>query len=312
MILAGIDEAGYGPLLGPLVVASNALRTSQSMDPEGPWPQWRLGDCRAVRIADSKELYTPQKGIGALEKAVLAFAAQRPFEAPRQLSGFLERYALEGAREALALPWYRGRCDVPAACGARDIDEAAASVKRCLEREGLEYLGAWVCVVDAVRYNEVISRVGNKATLLFGRASILMRRLWEDFGTEGIYLSVDRQGGRKFYGGLLDIAFPHAGIDVLLESEDCSIYRLHDAGRQMFVRFKVRADAVDTSAALSSMWAKYTRELFMDLFNRYWLSRAGGIRKTAGYWSDGNRFLADLLEMKVVTEQEAAQLRRVR
>ena len=312
MILAGIDEAGYGPLLGPLVVAANALRTSQSMDVGGPWPQWSLKSCAEVKIADSKKLYAPQRGIGPLEKAVLAFAAQRFFEAGRQLGDFLERWAIEGAPEALGRPWYRERCDVPAVCKAREIEEASASVGRCLEHEGLEYLGAWVCVVDAVRYNEVISRIANKATLLFGRASILMRRLWEDFGTEGIYLTVDRQGGRKFYGGLMDIAFPNAGIEVLLESEDCSMYRLHEARRQMFVRFKVRADAVDTSTALSSMWAKYIRELFMDLFNRYWLSRADGIQKTAGYWSDGNRFLADLLAMKVVTEQEAAQFRRVR
>jgi len=311
LILAGIDEAGYGPRLGPLVVAASALRTSREIDAGGQWPQWRLRYCRAVKIADSKKLYSPHKGIGPLEKAVLSFAALVSSEAGR-LRDFLERRALEGAREALGLPWYSGRCDIPSACDGEEVKRASASVKRCLDREGLEYLGSWICVVDAVRYNRIVERVGNKATLLFGRASILMRMLWREFGHEGVYLTVDRHGGRKFYGALMDIAFPHTGIDVLSESEDCSIYRLYDDGREMWVRFKVRADAADTTAALSSMWAKYTRELFMDLFNRYWLARARGVKKTAGYWGDGDRFLADLMESQVIDAGEAARFTRTR
>jgi len=176
---------------------------------------------------------------------------------------------------------------------------------------GLEYLGASLCVVGATRYNEIVARVGNKATLLFGRASILMRDLWEKHGREGVSLTVDRHGGRKYYAGLLDIAFPEAKIEVLSESEEESCYRLSGGGRGMGLRFAARAEERDASVALASMFSKYTRELFMELFNRYWLARAGQVAATAGYWEDGERFLAEIVSSGAVTRPEAERFTRM-
>jgi len=162
-----------------------------------------------------------------------------------------------------------------------------------------------------VRYNEIIRRVGNKATLLFGRASILMRALWEKYGRDGLYLTVDRHGGRKFYAGLLDMAFGRSQIDVLMESERESRYRLCGDEGEMFVRFVVGGEAVEPSTALASMYAKYTRELFMEVFNSYWRSRAQ-IKATAGYWVDGERFLAELVASGALSEAEAMVFTRTR
>lgn len=311
VILAGIDEAGYGPRLGPLVVAANAVAVPGRIDPRRPWPQWHLVDAGALRVADSKGIYSSSRGIASLERAVLSFAQLTSHEA-RDLEGFLRLWVMEGAGEALGLPWYSGRLELPCGCAVSEIHQASGSLRRCLLQEGVQYLGAWMCVVDEIRYNGILERLENKATLLFGRAALLMQELWRRFGDEGICLTVDRQGGRKFYGGLLDIAFPHAHMDVLLESDESSIYRLRQHQREMLVRFKVRADTEDTTVALSSMWAKYTRELFMELFNGYWLERAGGVARTAGYWEDGERFLAQLVASRAMTEREAARIRRIR
>jgi len=201
---------------------------------------------------------------------------------------------------------------MPAALSPADVAECAREAAAYLAASGLEYLGARMCVVDEGRYNEIISRIDNKATLLFGRASILMRRLWEDSGGETVYLTVDRHGGRKFYAGLLDIAFPKADIRILMQTDDESAYRLSGGGREMFVRFKVRAESIDSAVALSSMWAKYVRELFMRLFNDYWVERAGGLKPTAGYWVDAERFLADLRAASVITDAEIARFTRVK
>ena len=42
------------------------------------------------------------------------------------------------------------------------------------------------------------------------------------------------------------------------------------------------------------MFSKYVRELHLELFNRFWQSRIENLRPTAGYASDGARFLADI------------------
>ena len=66
MLYAGIDESGYGPLLGPLCVGSSAFRTAGPADAAAPPDLWKLlarGVCRSPRdprrrvaIADSKRL----------------------------------------------------------------------------------------------------------------------------------------------------------------------------------------------------------------------------------------------------------------
>ncbi|MCD6404653.1 MAG: hypothetical protein J7M19_02380 [Planctomycetes bacterium] len=316
MILAGIDEAGYGPLLGPLVVAVNAFRTEASVGvPVAPgrrWPVVPLADCGSLKVSDSKKAYSRAKGLGSLERTVLGFAMHKA-GCPSDTGEFLSRWSIEGREEALSLPWYGWQgLGLPVVVSPGEIATSALEVSRALERGGIEYLGAALCVVDAVRYNAIVERIGNKATLLFGRTLILMHKLWREYGAEGVYLTVDRLGGRKRYGGFLDIAFPKAAIKVLWETPRESAYVLVGAGSEMFVRFVVGGEQADPAVALSSMWAKYTRELFMELFNGYWLSRAEGVKSTAGYWVDAQRFVGELVAAQAVTEAEAAQFMMTR
>ena len=63
-LTVGIDEVGYGPKLGPLVVA--AASASRPL-PAG------------VRIGDSKKVFSQQKGIETLEPAVLGFLRASTF-----------------------------------------------------------------------------------------------------------------------------------------------------------------------------------------------------------------------------------------
>ena len=74
----GIDEAGYGPNLGPLVIALVAFRLPNEEAETCLWHRLRSGvrrhdepaDSRPL-VADSKLVYSPTRGLRALEHGVL-------------------------------------------------------------------------------------------------------------------------------------------------------------------------------------------------------------------------------------------------
>jgi ribonuclease HII len=89
-LVVGIDEVGYGPPLGPLVVCAAAAR--------GPLPA-------GVRIADSKKVFSQSRGRSVLEPAVLGFLQVRSF------AELLERLSSRVPES----PWYATPLPLPAA-----------------------------------------------------------------------------------------------------------------------------------------------------------------------------------------------------
>src|SRR5277367_138378 len=89
MIIAGIDEAGYGPLLGPLVVSATAFEldgvalevdSGEALPPVCMWRALRSvvakkGPAKQGRVlvADSKVVHNLAEGNKLLERGVLAF-----------------------------------------------------------------------------------------------------------------------------------------------------------------------------------------------------------------------------------------------
>ena len=86
MIVAGLDEAGYGPLLGPLVVGCCAFEIADHSDIQNLPCLWqrlsrhvskkRSASGRKLHINDSKLVYSPSNGLKELERSVLAFVCR--------------------------------------------------------------------------------------------------------------------------------------------------------------------------------------------------------------------------------------------
>jgi len=60
------------------------------------------------------------------------------------------------------------------------------------------------------------------------------------------------------------------------------------------VHFIVKADLNYLGVSAASIVSKYIRELLMDALSGYFGALDERISPTAGYWQDGNRFIADI------------------
>ena len=88
--------------------------------------------------------------------------------------------------------------------------------------------------------------------------------------------------------------FEGSRFKVLQEGETLSAYCIQDSDRCLEVFFSVRGEEKQLPVALASMVSKYVRELCMELFNRFWSEQVPGLQPTAGYFTDGRRFFADI------------------
>ncbi|MEZ6194212.1 MAG: hypothetical protein R3F20_00560 [Planctomycetota bacterium] len=240
-------------------------------------------------MADSKRMNIP-----AMEAAVLGALAAAGEGAPRTLEDWLRRDGRPALIAALdELPWYRDRdLRLPRFASEADCSAAAAAAEEGRLIPGLRIEGFALRVLPESSLNASFERTGNKHATLFAEVVDLVDAVVVRGGARRIV--VDRLGGRRYYADALAASFPFVPISPLREERAESRYRCEFPAADLDIAFRVKADATAPEVSLASMAAKYTRELLMDLFNRYWTRECPALRPTAGYHEDGQRFLADL------------------
>jgi ribonuclease HII len=294
--IIGIDEAGYGPNLGPFVMTSVACRVP---DAHGKADLWKLLD-RAVRrhsdpcdermvVADSKQVYSTARGLAELEHCVLAALQGSRLATLAAMVDRVSALCHDAVRQEV---WYVGTTALPVAA---DID-ACHQVSLLLGEIGSSLqinLGTINSViVCATEFNALIHARGTKGGVL----AVALQKLLQRLPTDGdpVYVFCDKHGGRNFYGDALQCAFPEDMVLSRLESALCSHYYVESGGRHVELTFEPRADANHFCVALASMVSKYLRELFMLEFNQFWQTHVPGLKATAGYPTDSKRFWTDI------------------
>lgn len=296
----GTDEAGYGPNLGPLVISTTSwelralapefdlyVALSSAVDRESTVRGTKL------HIADSKQVYSPGRGLASLETSALALLAQVgpipcTFHAlVSQLTG-VDLAATDGE------PWLRTETTtLPVAASLSEIERLAEQLRETCSAAGVRVAALRSDLVETPRFNAECTAAGSKGVVLSRTTLKLLERNWPNDGVPAL-ATCDKHGGRNQYAALLSDTFGDLFIPRLEESPACSRYKLRGGE----IRFQVRAEQFLPTAA-ASILSKYLREMAMEQFNAFWLARVPGIKPTKGYPEDAKRFREEIRETQL-------------
>jgi hypothetical protein len=307
----GIDEAGYGPNLGPLVMTAVMAESTAAKPVDGKagrsldlWADLHEtvdragGDPDRLWVDDSKAIFCGGKGRRRLESTCLAAIHAAANSLPRSLRSLLEHVGAGTFDDAELSGWLgpidRENPGPPIDCGP--------GLQGQLERRPLVPSdGAWrivgvrSVVVGPALFNRGLEDHGLKSNVHYEAFEKLLVWAWDGAGEFApTDVRGDKHGGRHYYYGPLSRTFPGLWVDRGAEGPELRVYAVRDGARRMQIRLEPRADQNDGLVALASIVSKTIRELWMDVFNDYWCNRVPGLKRTAGYHTDAKRFRIEI------------------
>ena len=310
MLLLGIDEAGYGPLLGPLCHGLCVLRVPEGGPADRPPDLWeRLAPAvsrhpapaGAFAVDDSKLIHAGLGKLARLGHSVAAFlqcVAATADASGNGQAGMLRRLlAPEDLLRMETDAWGRlaerltGEVEEDLSWSGPG-PAALQGLRLRLKQTGTEVLCYGARALAAGDFNARLGVLGNKAEVNWERAAALLRQ-----GAalarpgERLHAVIDRQGGRKFYGPKLMELFGGAWVYTEAERPERSAYRLEFDAREVRVEFREKAESHALPVALASLAAKLARELVLARLNAYFRALDATLAPTAGYYTDAQRFL---------------------
>ena len=299
-LVIGMDEAGLGPNLGPLVITATVWEVP---DPPTEFDFWQALQPavsaqparreKKLHIADSKVVYTPGKGPRELERSVLAVLALSEQQPPSYASlCHLLGSPLDAQTLDFPLPT---EDDSRLPCCLKSLDEEvvpyADALQDCCRESGIRLRTIRSEVLFPQRFNRLIAETGSKGVLLSQTSLRLLRSVWDPADPAPTLVIGDKHGGRNQYHDLLADIVDGAFVFVREESREISRYRVgpHE------VRFQMKAES-HFPVAVASLVSKYLRELSMESLNRFWRQHLPDLKPTKGYPQDAKRFRREIAE----------------
>lgn len=291
-LIIGMDEAGYGPNLGPLVVTATVWEVPG--DPR-KCDLWKLfapvvspdpaQDDSQIQIADSKQVYTPSKGLANLEAGV--HCGLRLCD--RMATSFhrlWDKIAPDSSTHRPTEPWFaHDDLDLPVATKASRVEAPWLAWQELCRNSGVRLREIRSDIVLTERFNSLTREHASKGRALSHITLNLLSRVWSLDNDPRALVIADKHGGRNRYQELLPLAVEDRFIICHEESTPSSRYRVGEAE----IRFEMQAERY-LPVALASMVSKYLREISMKQFNSFWKKYLPDLLPTAGYPGDARRF----------------------
>lgn len=315
-LVIGLDEAGYGPNLGPFCIGMSAWIVPQEVNASElasilhPLFQNRPLDKTQswIPLGDSKLLYKSQGSAASLTIGLAALESLAGLESPSakkqssrdlMIESTLRRRAIAGDYSRVSkIAWYKclaGRSDLFLNELPPSIAELTKRAEDLFDRHKIRLLAVSGRLIDEPEFNRLLQVHGNKSSLLsmvcFEWIAEELER-WtqsEDRPLKSIEIFCDKHGGRNRYQTLLAHVFPECWFHIDCESTDLSKYHGEWKGHPIQWQFTAKGDSLVPSS-VASMIAKWNREAWMDRLNHFWQSHLEDLSPTAGYPVDALRF----------------------
>ncbi len=247
----GIDENGFGPLMGPLVVTGTLLKQKG----DGiPWFE---------DIADSKFFFSTRSknNFSRIEETAISvfYLSKKKFpDSPSEILNTFCRKIEHSPETSICtgkIPerfiWaepegVKKRCDT--------FSEWA--IKNSTEIETVQSIPVYV-----YRINKFVENGDSKLLLDFLTFCDIVKDVPEK---DGLDVQAGKIGGLKFYKTYLRYAFPDYESTIMQEKEELSSYSLKSNQLEFHINFFMDVEKRSFPAALSSIIGKYIRELFME------------------------------------------------
>lgn len=304
-LFIGMDEAGYGPNLGPLLIAATRWKTPVA--PQQCDFYQLLADAVAVdgtaegqklHIADSKLVNMGRNGFHSLETSALALLHCLGWEV-RSFHHLWEKLTgMTAAVDASSLPtapWYAEELFLPVVAPLEQVCMLAERLTRSLLNTGIELLDVRADLIAEERFNQLVVTNGDNKGLALSRSTFrLLRTTWFPEEESPTLVVGDKHGGRNRYDELLSEVLDGEMIFRIEEGQSHSRYRV----QRSELRFQVGGE-VHLPVACASIIAKYMRELSMKQFNRFWSRHCPEVKATLGYPNDARRFRHAVEEIRL-------------
>ena len=294
--LVGIDEAGYGPNLGPFVLGSVAVYLPDGAPScaEVLRPVVRRAaedDDGRLLVDDSKQVYVGRNGLAKLERGVLPVCVPAVPTDPWTVGDCFTHLAARTAQDNLSgEKWYEPRDPLPVALDLQEWAELAGRVGAAGRGAGFAWGPVRTVVIPAPRFNALLDHWHSKAAVEATAVIALLQEARGLPGAEPLSFVVDRLGGRTHYAAIIQTAFPDGWVHGVEEGAERSWYIVAGLERAVSLCFQPRAESDHLPVALASMMCKYIREVCMRQFNRFWQAHVPGLKPTAGYPTDAARY----------------------
>ena len=305
-LVIGIDEAGYGPNLGPLVIGGSSWQINEHQSDNistkaaehfielqnDIHDDYRAG--RGPPWGDSKKVFT-RKGtksetLEPLERGVFAAIQIATNTLPETSDRLLSLLALKSPDDAELGCWKKlNAMTLPLATKVPYAIEQSGQAAGQLRTHAIRLTGLTCRWIFPETFNAALDTGMNKSDILSQASLQLAFDLRNQHPHMPAVVWCDRHGGRKRYAGVVSHCFDAARVEPLSETTRYSHYRIHDREFPTFIHFSVGGES-RLPVAVASMTAKYTRELAMDVFNSFWTDRIPSLQPTAGYPVDARRW----------------------
>ncbi len=295
-IVVGMDEAGYGPNLGPLVISATVWEVPGSPHQFDFWSAFsevvdQVPCDGKLHVADSKVVYQPGRGLRALESSVHSLLALSDYS-PLSLQSLCHYLTRERFDDQQLGPWLHQRdLELPLEAEPSAVSHLSRRWSECCLRNEVRLRAVVSDIVVPQRFNCLLAEHGSKGVVLSKLSMQLLGEVVEFESPQPTLVIADKHGGRNRYDHLLEEIAGDRFIVREIEGRAASCYSIGSTR----IRFQTRAES-HLPVAASSLVCKYIREGVMELFNRFWQKQLPGLKPTKGYPVDARRFQSEIAD----------------